>query len=124
MTHQFASGCAFVLMAALTLASPASAHHGWSWSTGENVELTGTVMDTRLGNPHGEVDLEVDGETYTVEVGQPWRNDRAGLSEEDFAPGTEITVSGEVPSEPEARVLKVERLWIDGERYELYPDRE
>ncbi len=103
---------------------PAAAHHGWSWTTGENVELTGTITTARLGNPHGELDLDVDGEIYTVEVGQPWRNARAGLKDSDFAPGTEITVSGEVPADSDARVLKVERLWIEGERYELYPDRE
>lgn len=113
------------LLAALVFAAvPVSAHHGWNWTTGENVELTGTITGTRLGYPHGEVDLDVDGERYTVEVGQPWRNDRAGLDEDDFAQGREIRVEGEVPSDSDARVLKVERLWLDGELHELYPDRE
>jgi hypothetical protein len=119
-------GASRIFVVALALAStmPAAAHHGWSWTTGENVELTGTVTAERLGNPHGELDLDVDGEIYTVEVGQPWRNARAGLEDGDLAPGTEVTVSGEVASDPDARVLKVERLWLDGEQFELYPGRE
>ncbi len=115
---------AVILAAALIACAPALAHHGWSWTTGENVKLTGTITDTRLGYPHGELTLDVEGESYTVEVGQPWRNQRVGLSEDDFAPGREITVQGEVASDPDARVLKVERLWFDGELYELYPERE
>ncbi len=27
------------------------AHHGWSWTTGENMELTGIIKEVRLGNP-------------------------------------------------------------------------
>ncbi len=120
----FLNARAMLLAVALACAHPAFAHHGWSWSTGENVELTGTIVEARLGNPHGEVDLDVDGETYTVEVGQPWRNDRAGLTPEHFSPGTRLRVSGEVPTDPDVRELKVERLWIDGTLYELYPGRE
>lgn len=115
---------AAVLLVALVAGTSAVAHHGWSWTTGENVKLTGTITERRLGYPHGELTLDVDGQAYTVEVGQPWRNERVGLSEEDFAPGVEITVQGEVASDPDARVLKVERLWIDDELYELYPDRD
>ncbi len=115
---------ATVLVAALVVCSQGLAHHGWSWTTGENVRLTGTIAEVRLGYPHGELTLDVDGAAYTVEVGQPWRNQRAGLGEGDFAPGRQMTVQGEVASDPDARVLKVERLWIDGERYELYPERD
>lgn len=116
--------CRFLMLGLALTAVPAMAHHGWSWSTAEDVELSGTITATRLGNPHGEVDLNVDGEPYTVEVGQPWRNDRAGLTDQQLAPGTEMRVSGEVPPDPDARVLKAERVWIDGELYELYPERD
>ncbi len=48
----------------------------------------------RLGNPHGLVTVDVDGERWVVDVGQPWRNARAGLDEAELAPGTELTASG------------------------------
>lgn len=113
-----------ILAATLLLPTAGLAHHGWSWTTGGNIRATGTIVETRLGNPHGELDLDVDGERWTVEVGQPWRNARAGLEDGDLAPGTEITVEGEPDADPETRVLKVERLWIGETKYELYPGRD
>lgn len=98
--------------------SPAQAHHGWTG--GETRELVGVITDVQLGNPHGVLILDVDGETWTVEVGQPWRNDRAGLEEGDLATGVEVRVSGEHSGE---RLLKVEQLWIGDEHFVLYPDR-
>ena len=119
--------CAFyaaALGAALLLPAVALAHHGWSWTTGENIELTGTITEARLGNPHGELSLDVDGTLWTVEVGQPWRNSRAGLEDGDLAEGVVLTVSGEPSADPAEQLLKVERLWIGGALYELYPDRD
>ena len=118
--HLFAAALGAVLL------SPAVvlAHHGWAWTTGENIELTGTITEVRLGNPHGELDLDIDGTLWTVEVGQPWRNSRAGLEDGDLAEGVVLKVSGEPSADPDEKLLKVERLWIDGALYELYPDRD
>jgi hypothetical protein len=110
--------------AALLLPSVALAHHGWSWTTGEDIKLTGTITGVSLGNPHGELILDVDGTPWTVEVGQPWRNSRAGLEDGDLAEGVVLTVSGEPSANPDEKLLKAERLWIDGVEYELYPDRD
>ena len=115
---------AAVMGAALLLPAAALAHHGWSWTTGENIELTGTITEARLGNPHGELTMDVDGTLWTVEVGQPWRNSRAGLEDGDLAEGVVLTVSGEPSADPDEKLLKVERLRIDGVEYELYPDRD
>lgn len=113
-----------VLAATLLLPVGGLAHHGWSWTTGGNIQLTGMIVEASLGNPHGELEVDVDDERWTVEVGQPWRNARAGLEDGDLAPGTEITAEGEPDDDPETRVLKVERLWIDDRKYELYPERD
>jgi hypothetical protein len=115
---------ATTLGAALLVPAAALAHHGWAWTTGENIELTGTITEARLGNPHGELTLDVDGTPWTVEVGQPWRNSRAGLEDGDLAEGVVLTVSGEPSADPDEKLLKVERLWIDGVEYRLYPDRD
>ncbi len=117
------SFCRVTLMLALLLPLSAFAHHGWSWTTGGNIQLTGVIKETKLGNPHGILVVGVNDERWTVEVGQPWRNERAGLKDGDLAPGTEIKVEGEPSANVEDRLLKVERLWIDGNKYELYPQR-
>ncbi len=100
------------------------AHHGWRWTTGGNIELTGLITEARLGNPHGILTVDVDGEQWTLEVGQPWRNDRAGIKDGDLAPGVELKASGEPSADPGQRLLKVERLWLNGVKHELYPDRQ
>lgn len=102
----------------------ALAHHGWSWTTGDNIELTGIVTAVQLGNPHGLLTVDVEGESWTVEVGQPWRNERAGLKEGDLAKGVEIRAIGEPSTNLEDRLLKAERLFIGDREFELYPERD
>jgi hypothetical protein len=108
----------------IVLSTSTMAHHGWRWTSGKNIELTGEITEISLGNPHGILKVQVEDEVWTVEVGQPWRNERAGLKEGDLAPGVEITVSGEPAADTSQRLLKAERLWIGGNRYELYPERD
>lgn len=105
------------------VAAPAAAHHGWSWTTGGNVSLTGIIREAKLGNPHGVLTVDVEGETWMVEVGQPWRNQRAGLSDDMLAAGTVITVEGEPSADMKEKRVKAERITIAGEIYDLYPGR-
>lgn len=109
------------LLLALTL--PAIAHHGWTWAEDVNSELTGTIVAAKLGNPHGELTMAVDGANWIVEVGQPWRNERAGLKDAMLAKGVKLTVSGHRHTDPKKKVFKAERLVIDGKTFDLYPDR-
>ena len=102
----------------------AQAHHGWRWAENENSEITGTIKSKKLGNPHGTVVLDVNGEEWTAEVGQPWRNDRAGLTAEILATGVTITIKGHRAADKNKKVIKAERVVIDGKTYELYPGRD
>ena len=117
----------FIAVLALGLTAPAVeglAHHGWSWTTGGNIDLTGIVRTVRLGNPHGVLKIDVEGEEWTAEVGQPWRNERAGLKEGDLAEGVEIRVIGEPAADLSKRLVKVERLFLGKREYVLYPGRD
>lgn len=119
------SACAlFVAFVSATVSFTAGAHHGWSWTTGENLELTGTIVETNLGNPHGSLIMEVDGTRWTVEVGQPWRNERAGIKDGDLAPGVTLKISGEPSRDADEKRIKVERLWLGETLHELYPNRD
>jgi hypothetical protein len=113
--------CAAIFSAA---ALPALAHHGWAWAEDGNAELTGVVKTVKLGNPHGELTLDVGGAVWVVEVGQPWRNERAGLKEALLAKGVELTVSGHRHVDPARKVFKAERVIISGKRFDLYPERD
>jgi hypothetical protein len=122
----------FLLNAAFGLAAvaagglasrPLRAHHGWGWATDEEFELTGQITGVKLGNPHGELSLDVAGEAWIVEIGQPWRNEQAGLTEEIMSVGTTVTAHGHRSANPDERLMKAERLVIAGRDYNLYPDR-
>lgn len=102
----------------------AAAHHGWSWTTGGNISLTGIIREAKLGNPHGVLKVDAEGEMWTVEVGQPWRNERAGLKDADLAQGVEIRIEGEPSADVSAKLLKAERLFIGDRSFDLYPGRE
>lgn len=112
-----------VAMLAITTTS-SFAHHGWSWTTGGNIDLTGVIKSAQLGNPHGVLTVDVEGETWTVEVGQPWRNKRAGLKDEDFAVGNEMRFIGEPAADRSKKLMKAERIFIKDREYILYPDRD
>lgn len=107
----------------IALVQGALAHHGWTWASEEEFELTGRITKVRLGNPHGELTVDTKGESWLVEVGQPWRNERAGLTDEMLGVGRVITIHGHRSANPSQRLMKAERIVIDGKSYNLYPDR-
>ncbi|MFN0301899.1 MAG: DUF6152 family protein [Burkholderiales bacterium] len=119
----FLSLAALLAMSA-GLGAPAFAHHGWVWAEDGNSELTGVIQSAKLGNPHGVLTLVVDGAQWTVEVGQPWRNERAGLKDAMLVKGVKLTVAGHKSSNPSQRVFKAERVFINGKKFDLYPDRD
>ena len=106
----------------ILVAAPLHAHHGWGWTSDEVKEISGVITESRLGNPHGELTLDVDGESWKVEVGQPWRNDEAGLTEDNLAVDREITVLGNPDADGDT-LMKAIRVTIDGTHHDLYADR-
>lgn len=113
---------AAVLLLSIPLA-PAAAHHGWAWATNEEFRLAGTVRQVRHGNPHGMMVLATASGNWMVEIGQPWRNDRAGLTRDLLKPGTKLLVHGHRSAKKGERLMKAERIVIAGKSYNLYPDR-
>ena len=105
----------------------AQAHHGWAWAEESNFELTGVIKSAKLGNPHGllKVAAKKDGkdEEWTVEVGQPWRNERAGLKDSMLVKGVELTIQGNRAKDQKLKVMKAARVIIKGQVYNLYPER-
>ena len=114
---------AAALVAATLPAAPLAAHHGWGWATNEEFELRGTVKQVRHGNPHGMMSLATASGEWTVEIGQPWRNQRAGLTRELLKPGTKLLVRGHRSANKNQRLMKAERIVVAGKSYNLYPDR-
>jgi hypothetical protein len=122
---KMAAAALFALFTLLALCSSMTvqAHHGWAWAEGEHTELSGRVTESRLGNPHGVLKLDVKGQTWTVEVGQPWRNERAGLKDSMLAPGAELTIIGQRAADKNLHLIKAVRVRIGGTVHDLYPER-
>ena len=115
-----------LLVGALMLGSvgAALAHHGWRWTTGGIIEATGIITAAQLGNPHGVLTVDADGEVWRVEVGQPWRNERAGLKDGDLKKGGGVRSVGEPSADIKDKRVKAERLYLGKKEYKLYPERD
>jgi hypothetical protein len=109
--------------AALIPLGAAHAHHGWAWAEDDKFELTGVITSAKLGNPHGLLKVRSKGEEWTVEVGQPWRNARAGLKDSMLVKGVELTIQGNRAKDQKLKVMKAARVIIKGQVYNLYPER-
>ena len=81
------------------------------------------ITAVRLGNPHGILEVDAEGEAWIVEVGQPWRNARAGLTDDMLVEGVEIMASGARSADHAENRMKAERVTIDGVVYVLYEER-
>ena len=118
-----AASAALALAGIATAATGALAHHGWSWAEGETFRLTGVIKSAKLGNPHGMLKVTAKDGEWTVEVGQPWRNARAGLKDSMFKKGAEMTFVGNRATDKKLKVLKAVRIIINGKNHDLYPER-
>jgi hypothetical protein len=114
-------------LAALLTPVVAHAHHGWAWAEDKTFEITGVIKSAKLGNPHGILKIDAKNgaknEEWTVEVGQPWRNERAGLKDSMLVKGVELTIHGHRAKDPKQKVVKANRVVIKGQTYNLYPER-
>jgi hypothetical protein len=92
-------GCAFGAIVLLTTA-PSFAHHSAvMFDDQKEITVTGKVKEFQYTNPHSWllVDVKNDDGTVTTwgfEAEGPSTLTRAGIRKSDFAPGTEITISG------------------------------
>ena len=111
------------ILIGLAPVAPLAGHHGWAWATDEEFELGGTVKHVRHGNPHGIMLLTTSSGEWTVEIGQPWRNESAGLTPQLLRPGTKLLIHGHRSARKGERLMKAERIVIAGKSYNLYPDR-
>lgn len=118
-----AAGGIMVLAGTVAAATRAFAHHGWEWAKGDLTELSGVIKSAKLGNPHGLLTVTAKDGDWTVEVGQPWRNARAGLTDAMLVKGVELTMRGNRAKDTKLKVFKAVRVTINGKNHDLYPER-
>ena len=109
--------------AALALAAPSAAHHGWAGYLDEEFSLTGTVESANLGGPHGLLRVRAGQALWDVVLAPPTRNQRAGLTREAVPRGTRVTARGHRHRDPQRLEMKTERLVVGNRTFDLYPER-
>jgi hypothetical protein len=110
-------------IAAAALASSALAHHGWSWTADEQSELTGTIREIFIGNPHAVLQVEASDGLWTVELAPPGRTRAAGFDENAAKVGDSATLVGNRSKDPDEKRMKAVRVIVNGKTYDVYPDR-
>ena len=111
---------ALLVVSVLTaLSVPLAAHHGWTGYDEKNtLTLSGTVKTFEYSNPHGSVELDVDGKVWHVVLAPTSRMQDRGLTREMLKAGMKATVVGyanrQTPTE-----LRAERITIADKTTEL-----
>jgi hypothetical protein len=81
------------IIAIALAASPAAAHHSFGmFDVAKEVTLSGTVREFQWTNPHSWLQLEADGQEYSIELGSPNSMSRRGWRKTTFLPGDRVTV--------------------------------
>ena len=109
-------------MLAAGLTGLAFAHHGWSWADAGQIELTGIITSITIAPPHPIIEVDAEGEIWTVELGNPSATERAGFVEGVADVGQEIVVLGNRDADGATR-MKAVRITIEGTVYDIYPER-
>lgn len=96
-------------LALLVASSFATAHHGWGGYK-EPLELTVTVTELALRNPHDRLIVtDSEGTEWNLLLAPPARNRRFGFSEESVSVGDELELFGQ--KHPARNEVKVHCLY-------------
>lgn len=97
----------------------AAAHHSRAEYSGEPIEFEGSLVDILWRNPHPAFTVEINenGQSQTWQV-EGWSSlytfDRAGITQDRFAPGDTVRVYGLASNRRPGRFLATHMLLADG----------
>ena len=94
------------------------AHHGWTGYQEKETQLTGTITAASYENPHGQIDLNVEGKQWQIVLAPPNRMQARGLDREMLKVGSQATVAGYIHKTTPTE-LRAERITIAGKTTEL-----
>ncbi|HEX7008308.1 MAG TPA: DUF6152 family protein [Alphaproteobacteria bacterium] len=119
LTRRRFSTIALAAGLAATPPGAALAHHGWgSYDSNKPLTLTGTVVECKFDNPHGELRLKTADKTWRVTLAPPYRMENRGLKQSMLPAGATVTVVG-YPSKRHDDEMRAERITVDGKTVEL-----
>jgi hypothetical protein len=109
----------YVSLAALAIAGPAAAHHGWgSYDAANPVNVIGPILSAKYENPHATIRVRSADKEWTVTLAPTSRMSNRGATADVIAQGKTVTAFG-YPSTVEKDEMRAERITIDGKTYEM-----
>jgi hypothetical protein len=112
------------VLAAVAVAAPVGAHHGWSEYQDDQFEITGALeTPVSLAGPHGTAAIRVGQHVWDLVFAPSTRTARAGLEEGVVPVGDQVTASGHRHRDAQTLEIKVERLTWKETVFDVYPDR-
>jgi hypothetical protein len=107
----------------LTALTPALAHHGWAWTEDDPFELTGTIEDIYIGNPHVTLKVRAEDGLWNVDLAPLAPTTRAGFDENAAKTGDTVTCVGFRSRDHAERRMKAARVVVNGNTFDVYPNR-
>lgn len=100
-------------------AASAHAHHGWSeYDSAKPLKVAGVIKESGYEHPHGHIQLQTPGKTWTVVLAPPSRMTARGLAPAALKPGTKAEVVG-YANRSKTEEMRAERITVDGKTIEL-----
>lgn len=110
------------LIISVALSLPVAAHHGWGWTSDEWFELSGTVTEIYVGNPHATLQVEAEGQVWDIDLAPLSRTLNAGFDEDVVSVGDSVILIGHRATDPDEYHMKAVRVVIGDQTYDVYPD--
>lgn len=108
-----------LLLALLTIAGPAAAHHGWgSYDANNPITVTGPILTSKYENPHATLTVRGSDKVWTVTLAPTSRMSSRGALAPIIAVGKTISAYG-YPSTAQNDEMRAERITVDGKTYEM-----
>lgn len=105
--------------AAVAIAVPAAAHHGWSsYDETKPITVTGSFATVSWGNPHGTATIRWQGATWDVILAPTPRMEARGLTQAMIAPKQKVSITGYVRKDG-TKEMRIERVMAGGKTVEL-----
>jgi hypothetical protein len=103
----------------LALTSFIVRHHGWSsYDQTKVLDFTTVIEESTFANPHTMAKVKYEDEIWSVYLAPASRMTARGLSADAIKKGTSARLVA-YPHKTEKGEMRAERIYIDGEKYEL-----
>jgi hypothetical protein len=114
------AGAAF----ALSMATPAFAHHGWGGYEDTLSDVSGTVEYVSLNGAHAKMKLRAtDGNIWDIVLSPPYMTFSVGIKETTIPTGAKVKAYGHRHRDASRFEFKTEQITMGERTISLYPGR-